>query len=158
MAGTNLTTLRGVGAAKAKKIEAAGFTDVESLAGAELGALVGAGFSEKAASALIATAVKEVGAPTPPADEVEDDAPMAPTDAKKSSAPKDGPAKGPDTAPRHIGADKKRSSMGVSLESRKKKKGEDDDTKRKAEFRRRWESGANPSSLEEFRWVKEFLR
>ena len=156
MVGTNLTTLRGVGAAKAKKIEAAGFTDVESLAGAELDALVDAGFTKKAASTLIATATGEVGAPAPPADEVESDVPAVQTNAKESDAPESGRAKDPDTAPRHIGADKKRASMGVSMKSAKKSK-EDDDTKRKAEFRRRWEDGLNPSSMEEFRWVKEFL-
>ena len=77
-------------------------------------------------------------------------------DSKGSDAPESSGPSAPDTAPRHIGADKKRSSMGVSLKSDKKSK-EDDDTKRKAEFRRRWEGGANPSSMEEFRWVKEFL-
>ena len=152
MAGTNLTVLRGVGAAKAKKIEDAGFKDVESLAGADLDTLVGAGFTEKAASALIATAIEEVGAPV--AEVEESDASEA--DTKESDAPESSGPSAPDTAPRHIGADKKRSSMGVSLKSDKKSK-EDDDTKRKAEFRRQWEGGANPSSMEEFRWVKEFL-
>ena len=152
MTGTNLTVLRGVGAAKAKKIEEAGFTDVESLAGADLDALVSAGFTKKAASALIATAIEEVGAPV--AEVEESDASEA--DTKGSDAPESSGPSAPDTAPRHIGADKKRSSMGVSLKSDKKSK-DDDDTKRKAEFRRRWEEGANPSSMEEFRWVKEFL-
>ena len=152
MTGTNLTVLRGVGAAKAKKIEEAGFTDVESLAGADLDALVSAGFTKKAASALIATAIEEVGAPV--AEVEESDASEA--DTKGSDAPESSGPSAPDTAPRHIGADKKRSSMGVSLKSDKKSK-DDDDTKRKAEFRRRWEGGANPSSMEEFRWVKEFL-
>ena len=156
MAGTNLTTLRGVGAAKAKKIEAAGFRDVESLAGAELDALVDAGFTKKAASTLITTAVGEVGAPAPPADEVENDAPAAQTNAKESDALESGRPKNPDTAPRHIGANKKKAGIGVSVKSDKKSK-EDDNTKRKAEFRRRWEEGLNPSSMEEFRWVKEFL-
>ena len=154
MTGTNLTVLRGVGAAKAKKIEEAGFTDVESLAGADSDALVSAGFTKKVASTLIATAVKEVGEPTPPAEEEVSDAPAH--DSKGSDAPESSGPSAPDTAPRHIGADKKRSSMGVSLKSDKKSK-EDADTKRKAEFRRRWEGGANPSSMEEFRWVKEFL-
>jgi hypothetical protein len=154
MAGTNLTVLRGVGAAKAKKIEDAGFKDVESLAGADLDTLVGAGFTKKVASTLIETAVKEVGEPTPPAEDEVSDAPTV--DAKGSDARKSSGLSAPDTAPRHIGADKKRASMGVSLKSDKKSK-EDDDTKRKAEFRRRWEGGANPSSMEEFRWVKEFL-
>ena len=152
MTGTNLTVLRGVGAAKAKKIEEAGFTDVESLAGADLDALVSAGFTKKAASALIATAIEEVGAPV--AEVEESDASEA--DTKGSDAPESSGPSAPDTAPRHIGADKKRASMGVSLKSDKKSK-EEDDTKRKAEFRRRWEGGANPSSMEEFRWVKEFL-
>ncbi len=152
MAGTNLTVLRGVGAAKAKKIEDAGFKDVESLAGADLDTLVGAGFTEKAASALIATAIEEVGAPVVEVEESDAPAP----DAKESDAPEKGGPGAPDTAPRHIGADKTRASMGVSLKSSKKSK-EDDDTKRKAEFRRQWEGGANPSTIEEFRWVKEFL-
>ena len=145
MTGTNLTVLRGVGAAKAKKIEEAGFVDVESLAGARAEKLANAGFSEKAATALIEAAVAKVGVPAQPAIEEKagtDDSGTVPDT--------------PDTAPRRIDADKKRSNMGVSLKSDKKSK-EDDDTKRKAEFRRQWEGGVNPSSMEEFRWVKEFL-
>ncbi len=126
-----LTDISGVGPAKAKALSSAGFKNPKLVARASVDQLVSrAGLRTSDAAKIHASATEIVG---PETSHLE-----------------------PDTAPRHHGSSKERSSImsgGISS-----KTGKGSEMKRKAEFRTRWEAGENASSHEEYKWVREFLR